>query len=131
MSCCPIIGLHAQSYLVTQSSNPLQKLHSETPAELNLQENPFRWDSSYLQTLHNQKVMSVQPIPHINIRLNSVDEKLLPQVRFKCLINNESTSLIEALLELGRGALDYYYERWHWDTFLHNLPPCETQRGLF
>lgn len=123
----PVTAIYAQPFLATSKINTAtQSAQSSNFAKTSLlQDNLFRWDPEYLQTLRNQEVMNTQQAPpHLTMSLNEVNRHLAPKVHLKCHIDNQSTSFKDILLELGYIALDVWYDRWQWSATPNPAPNC-------
>lgn len=123
----PVTAIYAQPFLATSKINTAtQSAQSSNFAKTSLlQDNLFRWDAEYLQTLRNQEVMNTQQAPlHLTMSLNEVNRHLTPKVHLKCHIDNQSTSFKDILLELGYIALDVWYDRWQWSATPTPAPDC-------
>lgn len=123
----PVTAIYAQPFLATSKINTAtQSAQSINFAKTSLlQDNLFRWDAEYLQTLRNQEVMNTQQAPlHLTMSLNEVNRHLTPKVHLKCHIDNQSTSFKDILLELGYIALDVWYDRWQWSATPTPAPDC-------
>ena len=84
--CIHAIPVFAQSVPIageTYAPSPKQL----SPADINLPNNLFRWEPTYLQTLANQKAMTNQHIPYLS--LNEIKEKkdVFPKTRLSYHLN--------------------------------------------
>lgn len=112
--CIPAIPVFAQSVpIVGETYAPSPKQLS--PADINLPNNLFRWEPTYLQTLANQKAMTSQHVPYLS--LNEIKEKkdVFPKTRLSYHLNTSPMTFTDTLLGLISVATElwcsHYYGR--------------------
>lgn len=125
--CIPAITIYAQSGLIvkTYTLPKIQLNFSET----NLQNNLFRWNPAYLQALSNQKVLSNQHIPYLNLYAIKVRENTFPKTHVPYQLNTCSMTFMDVLLESVSTVTELWYDRYHGATGCYVPMTIPTREG--